>query len=640
VPRSSGCQQYTRALQLSFLRWAVENSSNVCCRTWRALTRAAFGRIGGNLVSNPSCEVLMVRQVSAKVSAERLFAGLFFVVAYCGFAVRGAHAIPCAVVHHAPPSDADKAYLGADYKNAEDLYRTQLAARPGDPASTQGLVHTLLREEKIPEAADAVQAALAAAPTSAAFIELRGEVEYRQGEPWTAGRSAADSLKLDPCNPRTRLLLADLYRLNSFYASARASVLTAHQLDPDDPEILMEWISTLPLKQRIAELQTYLAAPRGNDADEQRQLKNFLDDLKKLEAEPQKPCRLVSQITSTRLPIESIIKDPHQMDGWGSLPSHSINFAAVALDVKLNNHSSQLQIDTGANGILVTNAVAKRAGLRSFSQGEAGGIGDEGNRRAYTAFADSIRIGDLEFQNCAVEVIDAVTMPSGAEGLIGADVFSDFLVTLDFPMRQVLLQPLPPRPGQSAAADVKLDTGHEDLNDSGEDAHAPAAPAAGTEAPAAPKPAGRGPYDRYIAPEMKDYTQVYRVGHDLLIPTQLNGTKLKLFILDTGMFATTISPQAAREFTKIDGDSTIDVRGLSGNVRRTYSVSDIVFHFADISQKVSDVVSFDTSKFSKDAGMEISGFLGATALRQLTIHIDYRDGLVKFDYDPKRGYRY
>jgi hypothetical protein len=544
------------------------------------------------------------------------------------------------VVHHGPLSDADKAYLAASYKTSEDLYRAQLAASPGDPASTQGLVHTLLREEKIAEAANAVQAALAAAPNSSAFIELRGEVEYRQGEPWEAAKSAAQAFKLDPCNPRVRLLFARLSRVGSFYAQARASVLAAHQLDPDDPEILMEWISTLPLKQRIAELQTYLAAPRGGDADEQRQLQEFLDDLKKLEAEPQKPCRLVSQITSTRLPIESIIKDPHQMDGWGSLPSHSMNLAAVGLDVKLNNHLSQLQIDTGAGGILVTDAVAKRAGLRSFSQGEVGGIGDEGNRKGYTAFADSIRIGDLEFQNCAVEVVDAVTMPSGADGLIGADVFSDFLVTLDFPMRQVLLQPLPPLPGQSAAADVKLDTGHEDLNDSGEDAHAQAAPAAATAAPAAPEPAGRGPYDRYIAPQMKDYTPVYRVGHDLLIPTQLNGTKLKLFILDTGSFATTISPQAAREFTKIDGDSAIDVRGLSGNVKRTYSVSDIVFHFADISQKVSDVVSFDTSKTSKSIGMEVAGFIGATALRQLTIHIDYRDGLVKFDYDPKRGYRY
>jgi hypothetical protein len=37
--------------------------------------------------------------------------------------------------------------------------------------------------------------------------------------------------------------------------------------------------------------------------------------------------------------------------------------------------------------------------------------------------------------------------------------------------------------------------------------------------------------------------------------------------------------------------------------------------------------------------MEISGFIGATTLSQCTIHIDYRDGLVKFDYNPLRGYR-
>jgi hypothetical protein len=38
--------------------------------------------------------------------------------------------------------------------------------------------------------------------------------------------------------------------------------------------------------------------------------------------------------------------------------------------------------------------------------------------------------------------------------------------------------------------------------------------------------------------------------------------------------------------------------------------------------------------------MEISGFLGASTLNLLTIHIDYRDGLVKFDYDRNRGYHF
>lgn len=574
----------------------------------------------------------------ARVSCVRLLTGLIFVIAVCGFAVRKVHAVPCAVVHHGPLSEADSAYLAANYKGSEDLYRAQLAASPGDPASTQGLVHTLLREEKIREAADAVQAALAAAPNSAVFIELRGEVEYRQGEPWEAVKSATQAFNLDPCNPRVRLLFARLARVGSSYATARQNILAAHQLGPDDPEILMEWIRTLPLKQRVAELQTYLASLHASNADEQRQLQELVDRLKKLEAKPQKPCRLVSQVTSTRLPMENIVRDPNHADEWAVGPGiHAMETTVLGIDVKLNNHASRLEIDTGASGILINSSAAKRAGLESFAQLEEGGIGDQGGKKGYTAYADSIRIGDLEFQNCAVDVVDMPIMPGGADGLIGADVFSDFLVTLDYPMRQVLLQPLPPLPGKSAAADVTLETGHEELNDSGEDAHAQAAPAAGK---AAPEPAGRGPYDRYIAPEMKDYTQIYRVGQYLLIPTQLNGTKFKLFMLDTGAFSSTISPEAAREITKVDGDRPIDVEGFNGNVKKVYSASKVAFKFADISLKAADVISFDTSKFSKAAGMEISGFLGATALRQLTIHIDYRDGLVKFDYDPKRGYRY
>jgi hypothetical protein len=35
-------------------------------------------------------------------------------------------------------------------------------------------------------------------------------------------------------------------------------------------------------------------------------------------------------------------------------------------------------------------------------------------------------------------------------------------------------------------------------------------------------------------------------------------------------------------------------------------------------------------------GTEISGFLGYDMLRQLELKLDYRDGLVEFEYDRKR----
>jgi hypothetical protein len=113
----------------------------------------------------------------------------------------------------------------------------------------------------------------------------------------------------------------------------------------------------------------------------------------------------------------------------------------------------------------------------------------------------------------------------------------------------------------------------------------------------------------------------------------------KLFILDTGSFSTTISPEAARGVTKLRTDQWTTVRGISGKVEKVYSADNVTFIFANLSQPGRDVVSFDISNISKDTGLEVSGFIGATTLGQLTMHIDYRDGLVKFDYDPKRPYK-
>jgi hypothetical protein len=51
------------------------------------------------------------------------------------------------------------------------------------------------------------------------------------------------------------------------------------------------------------------------------------------------------------------------------------------------------------------------------------------------------------------------------DGLIGMDVFSQFLVTLDYPMHKLLLGPLPPRPGEAAAAPA-LKTSNAEWDDS------------------------------------------------------------------------------------------------------------------------------------------------------------------------------
>jgi tetratricopeptide (TPR) repeat protein len=536
---------------------------------------------------------------------------------YCSGALE-ANAATCAVVQHTAPSEADKAFLTADYKRAEDLYRAALAASPGDAEAIQGLVHTLLREQQVQQAADAVNSALAAAPNAPILLTLRGEVELREGEPWTAAATMDQSMELDPCNPRTHLLAAELWRVNSMYASARRSLNTAHQLDPEDPEIREQWAMTLPLQERIAAIETYLSSPQADDAEELRLLKNELSRWKKLEAEPGKPCRLDSKVDATEVPFVPLMTDADHVRGLG-------------LEVKLNGEDSRLQIDTGAGGLLVSRAVAKRAKLQSYSEVEVRGIGDEAEKSGSTAFADKIQVGGMEFEDCAVEVVDGPRL-AGIDGLIGPDVFSDFLVTLDYPGRKLILGPLPARPETGATQSPQLKLANEGEDDA-------AGPAAAGKGSGPSQAIAQGPFDRYIAPQMQGYTRVYRVGPHLILPTVLNSSKVRLFILDTGAFTTIVSPEAASEVTKVRSGSDIQVAGLNGKVEKLYTADNITFRFAHLSQNVEQAIAFDTSFVSKSDGMEISGFLGYTALFQLTLHIDYRDGLVKFDYDPKRVQR-
>jgi predicted aspartyl protease len=529
-------------------------------------------------------------------------------------------AVRCTVVPAHAPSEAENAFLHSDYDRATTLYQAQLQERPNDSALTIGLMQVFLKQQKVKEADDVVQKALAQNPKSAILLTALGEVQYREGTPWLAGTSADAAMKIDPCYPQLRLLNAELLRLSSYYAAAAKEITVAQSLDPHDPQIRRRWLETLPLKERIAELETYLSAGSGNDAETMRRLHFYLDYLKQQLIEPHKACRLVSDTETATVPFAAMMRDANHIRTFG-------------LDVKFNDHNARLEIDTGASGLVISRSVADHAGLKQFSRTEMGGVGSEGRKAAYTAFADDIKIGSLEFHDCTVTVIEKGNV-ADSDGLIGMDVFSRFLITLDYPMRKLLLAPLPRRPDDAAPAKPTLETRSGADDDAGE------RPADTAEAmPSTPKPTPRGPRDRYIAPEMTHWTHIYRIGHQLLIPAALNNTAEKMFILDTGSFSTTISPEAAREVTKIHS-SDINVKGISGKVDKVYTADSITFRFANISQKVQDVVAFATPSISKNLNMEVSGFIGYTALAQMTIGIDYRDGLMKFDYDANRGYKY
>ena len=519
---------------------------------------------------------------------------------------------------------ADQLFRSGKFGEAEGGYRAVLQKDAKSIAAQVGLVRALLKQQKIDESLDAVNQALTLAPNSAALLAVQGDVYFRRASMQEAEKAYLKARTIDPKEVRVYLGLARLYSSYSLYRRAYDLLETAHTIAPADIEVQRAWLHMLSRKERLQALEAYLSGPHPDDPEETQWMQEYLEFLRATADKPVHACRLISKVEHTETKLEVMYgADIHHMRGIG-------------LNVNLNDRHSRLLLDTGAGGIMVSRNLAEKAGLTRISAEHYGGIGDKGLRNGYTAVADRIRIGELEFQDCVVSVTEKGAI-ADTDGLIGADVFGAYRVDMDLPGMRLRLSPLPKRPEDAVAP--------KSLNSEGEEqANAEQKEESATEQnseqpkPSVPesKPPGRLPKDRYIAPEMASWTKVFRFGHMILVPTWVNDVPGGvLFGLDTGGFANILSLREGRQLGKVYSEDRLHVRGLNGDVEKVYSTK-AMLRFSGLQQPSMDVITFDLSSQSRRFGTEVSGLLGFDMLRLLDLKLDYRDGLVNFTYDPKR----
>jgi tetratricopeptide (TPR) repeat protein len=519
-----------------------------------------------------------------------------------------------------PLGDAKALLRKRDFDAATKKYRQFLEENPKSPDAYAGLTLCYLKQQNVAQAFETVTKGLQFADSPPVRVVL-GEVYFRQGKIPEAEKEWVDVLKAGNPAARAYLGLARVRWAIEMNKTGKLLIDKAHELDPDDPDIQLLWIRTLSRSERIKKYEAYLADATNSNSEERADFERYLARLQEQQNRREPPCRLVSKVKSTETPLVRLMIDPTHLRGYG-------------LSVALNGVGTKIMLDTGASGIVVKRQTAEKAGITKIAETKMGGIGDKGARDAFVGAAQSIRIGDLEFQNCPVRVLESRSV-AGEDGLIGSDVFADFLVEIDFPNEKLKLGELPKRPGQSdQKLALKNEEGDEEADDQPQNDKADQTQHASND----PKPSvpSSGLQDRYISPEMQSFTRVYRFGHHLLVPTRVGDVPGKLFLLDTGSLTNFISPAAAREVTKVHGDSDTTVKGISGSVKNIYSANKAVLQFGRLRQENQDMTSFDMTRISDDDGTEVSGFFGFVMLRFLDIKIDYRDGLVDFTYNPER----
>jgi tetratricopeptide (TPR) repeat protein len=319
-------------------------------------------------------------------------------------------------------------YRKGNFDAAIAKYQQYLKDHPNSPDAFAGMVRVYLKQKNVELAAQTAEQGLKLTDAPRMHV-AEGEVLFRQGRITEAETEWVKIINSGYPEARAYLGIARVRNAIALYKGAKDMIDRAHELDPDDPDINEEWVETLPRAERIAYLEKSLAGDNNWDADERADIANYLQYLKERSKQKnQSPCRLVSKVTATETPLVRLLEDPQHLRGYG-------------LNVFLNGHKNALMLDTGASGIIVRRAIAEKAGITKISATKVWGIGKKGRRDAYFGVADSIKIGDLEFQNCPIEVIESRSVGEEA-GLIGADVLENFLVEYRFPQRATQTQPI------------------------------------------------------------------------------------------------------------------------------------------------------------------------------------------------------
>jgi tetratricopeptide (TPR) repeat protein len=452
-----------------------------------------------------------------------------------------------------------------------------------------GVVQTagaLMQAGQVEDARRLVHTAIVARPADPQLLCLQGDILFRQSKFDDAEKAYRAALILAPRSARAHLGLGRVDQLRFHRKSAHEQIATAYQLDWRDPEIILAYAHYVPDREaRKVLLQNFLALTPRED-------KGHRDDVvARVEMEERLGARKLAALDSPyrdyKLPLETFIAPNGQIGG-------------VLLKASINHGNPlRLILDTGADGILLTSKAVRNLGLETLTRSQISGLGQQAPANALVAVARTVEIEDFRLQDCVLQVSD-VGLP-GADGIIGANVFQEFLIRLDARAHSLELSPFSSR----AEAPVRFSDPWVDYEG----------------------PSNGGP----VCASCDHLAPAYRVGHLLLLRATLNGPnnddgQYGYFMLDSGSTYSALSQDFAN---RLPGGSThlLGARGpLDGaSYSRRMRLDLGAAQLTDFNP-----VSLDLTEVSRQEGVEISGIVGFSVVSKAVLTINYRDGLVGF----------
>jgi tetratricopeptide (TPR) repeat protein len=469
-------------------------------------------------------------------------------------------------------STANRDFYSRRFAEAKQTLRKLIADNPTDARARYLLVRTLIEENSAGAALGEAEIAITTCGRQALAQVALGDASYRCAKFQQADVAYQEALRLDPANPRAHLGVGRV-RLSEFrLKTALQHLRRAMALDPKDPDIAIALASALaPSREQLALEERWADGATFRDPEERVGTKALLS-LAKLKSAG-RPFVAVSSPQSVSIPLRGVRRHPR-------LPA-----LAFLLPVSINGGPPRdLLLDTGAHGLVISSRLAGLDGVEGLVPYRLSGLGDQGRIETQLGWAGSVRVGEVELKGGPV-IITQQRIGSAWEGIVGADVLSDFLIALDFP--------------NSMARLTRLESADE------------------------ANPSDRNPNAR------PGYTPVRLIERKLMVDVTVGGEKAS-FVLDTGSTETLISQNLAGRVTALTASGR-RTQGLSGQTQAAYSTGEITLEFLGAKRRGAGLTALDLSRLSHSMGVEVGGLLGCDAWRRYVLTIDYRNGFVRIE---------
>ena len=429
----------------------------------------------------------------------------------------------------------------------------------GSPAAAQNpSIKELLGRDEIQQA----EGLLEKEPRTAQNLAFQGEIEFRKGHFDQADTLYREALKIDSKNARAHFGLGKLAMGRVKNKLAIQELSRAIELDPKEPIYHLyaseAWGIDKKTSQQKKELEEYL---RLNPSDEDRvtEAKAGLAMLKAFGSEE------VGAVVAPPTPAPIRFR-----------ASLNLIFTAVMVNGK---GPYQFAIDTGATQTVVSEKLAKEAGLEEITSTVVFGIGGAGKVETKLYKMKELKVGDVTVKNTPVGTFNDPLISQFADGILGTSIFSDFIVTVDYPAGQLQLT-----------------------------------------------------RKRTPAPAGAEVIPVWFFSNLLLVPLEVNG-KRGNFIVDTGAVTTVLSHSMAAELgvTPSTPGAKVDmgIAGVGGFEGTVLQIPKVTFKTAKNTEAFPRVVAIDLKQISKTIGTEVAGVAGYDFFSDYKLTLDYDAGEIR-----------